>query len=765
MSRSRRRRRAPPSCSPPAPRSRPRASRARTSRPRSTSPNVGGNCFTTVAGQPARCGGEADGDDRDRRHGHVGLHGRHGQSRTTWPTASSRVDRRPGRARSTRASGPTRHSSITLAPGTYRFVCQAHTRAWRARSPSRARRSRRRADADARPRRRRPPRRRPRRRRRSPWSASGDDHTVTPAPGHAGIKDAAAPRLARAGVKRIGRRRAGALLALRAGDGGDHAAPREDDGRAGDGAGARGHARGVLRTQAQARHATRSSCAPPTRWATAPPAADQDGEGQVTGFRPPADAWSRRDLMRNGFGSLALLCTIASPAALRGGKAEVTSAALRAPGALAVRALPARPAAHPGAAAGLQHAHAGHLRDRDPRGHGRDPARLPDADLRLRGRLSRPDDPRPQGPQGRRAPAQHAAVRVQRAPARRLRPRRARRPPDGRDRRRPLVRLPLPERAGRGDALVPRPRARPHVEDALLRAAGDVRARGRPRGRARAAAGRVRRAARDRRPRLQQGRLVPLRRERRPRLPRRHDPGQRRRLAAHGGAAAQVPPALPQRLQRPLLHAAARPRAARCSRSRATADCSSGRSRARVYLCTRPSASTWCSTSRPTGPATRSSCTTRTARGGTVPIMRFDVVGGGEREEFKVPSRLRAARSRCPAPTRAAAGSSALGTSAWQINGLGFDPTRIDARPRLRQHGDLDLRQPLQPRAPDAHPRLPVPRARALERARSTPPTGSAGRTPSASCPTRPSPCSRGSRPTPASTSSTATRSNTPTRR
>ena len=30
-------------------------------------------------------------------------------------------------------------------------------------------------------------------------------------------------------------------------------------------------------------------------------------------FRPPADAWSRRDLMRNGFGSLALLCTVAAP--------------------------------------------------------------------------------------------------------------------------------------------------------------------------------------------------------------------------------------------------------------------------------------------------------------------------------------------------------------------------------------------------------------------------------------------------------------------
>ena len=265
--------------------------------------------------------------------------------------------------------------------------------------------------------------------------------------------------------------------------------------------------------------------------------------------------------MRNGFGSLALLCTIASPSALRGGPAEVTSARAARAGALAVRALPARPAAHPRAAAGLEHAHAGHLRDRDPRGHGRDPARLPDPDLRLRGRLPGPDDPRPQGPQGRRAPAQHAAVRVQRAPARRLRAGRARRPPDGRDRRRPLVRLPLPERAGRRDALVPRPRARAHVEDALLRAAGDVHPRGRARGRARAAAGRVRRPARDRRPRLQQGRLVPLRRERRPRLPRRHDPRQRRDLPAHGGAAAQVPAALPQRLQRALLHAAARPRA------------------------------------------------------------------------------------------------------------------------------------------------------------------------------------------------------------
>ena len=50
----------------------------------------------------------------------------------------------------------------------------------------------------------------------------------------------------------------------------------------------------------------------------------------MSGFRPPADAWSRRDFMRNGFGSFALLCTFASPSALRPAKPQVTSAALRA---------------------------------------------------------------------------------------------------------------------------------------------------------------------------------------------------------------------------------------------------------------------------------------------------------------------------------------------------------------------------------------------------------------------------------------------------
>ena len=45
-------------------------------------------------------------------------------------------------------------------------------------------------------------------------------------------------------------------------------------------------------------------------------------------FRPPADAWSRRDFMRNGMGSFALLCTLGAPSTI-GGKKVVTSAARR----------------------------------------------------------------------------------------------------------------------------------------------------------------------------------------------------------------------------------------------------------------------------------------------------------------------------------------------------------------------------------------------------------------------------------------------------
>src|SRR5215216_6880629 len=46
-------------------------------------------------------------------------------------------------------------------------------------------------------------------------------------------------------------------------------------------------------------------------------------------FRPAADAWSRRDFMRNSMGSFALLCTIGGTETL-GGKKIVTSASRRA---------------------------------------------------------------------------------------------------------------------------------------------------------------------------------------------------------------------------------------------------------------------------------------------------------------------------------------------------------------------------------------------------------------------------------------------------
>jgi spore coat protein A, manganese oxidase len=46
-------------------------------------------------------------------------------------------------------------------------------------------------------------------------------------------------------------------------------------------------------------------------------------------FRPPADAWSRRDFLRNSFGAAALVCTIGGPGTI-GGKPLQTSAGRRA---------------------------------------------------------------------------------------------------------------------------------------------------------------------------------------------------------------------------------------------------------------------------------------------------------------------------------------------------------------------------------------------------------------------------------------------------
>src|SRR5918992_5489258 len=48
-------------------------------------------------------------------------------------------------------------------------------------------------------------------------------------------------------------------------------------------------------------------------------------------WRPPADAWTRRDLLRNGMASFGLLCSLgAVPSARRTSARRVTSAAMRA---------------------------------------------------------------------------------------------------------------------------------------------------------------------------------------------------------------------------------------------------------------------------------------------------------------------------------------------------------------------------------------------------------------------------------------------------
>ncbi len=93
----------------------------------------------------------------------------------------------------------------------------------------------------------------------------------------------------------------------------------------------------------------------------------------------------------------------------------------------------------------------------------------------------------------------------------------------------------------------------------------------------------------------------------------------------------------------------------------------------------------------------------------------------------------RASRCRPRAPSRR--WNLAFGVGAWQISGRDFDPDRIDARPR---HGTTErwtFVNHVEPRAPDAHPRLPVPRARAAAADPSIRATGWAGRTRSACCP------------------------------
>jgi spore coat protein A len=72
--------------------------------------------------------------------------------------------------------------------------------------------------------------------------------------------------------------------------------------------------------------------------------------------------------------------------------------------------------------------------------------------------------------------------------------------------------------------------------------------------------------------------------------------------------------------------------------------------------------------------------------GGTVAVMRFDVTRGGGSEAFRVPRRLRTPEP-LPRPSADRRWDLGLGLGGWQINGKDFDHARLDARPR---HGSTE---------------------------------------------------------------------------
>ena len=150
-------------------------------------------------------------------------------------------------------------------------------------------------------------------------TATPDDHTTTPAPGQAAAKDTR---------RRVSRARARRRCRGRASCASGSPSPRRsqiDRARKGkrhvtsaDAARRRGHARrSRCAARACARRAPTGRVARGRRDGQRGAPGQEDAEGQAMSFRPPADAWSRRDFMRNGFGSLALLCTVASPGVLR----------------------------------------------------------------------------------------------------------------------------------------------------------------------------------------------------------------------------------------------------------------------------------------------------------------------------------------------------------------------------------------------------------------------------------------------------------------
>jgi len=82
------------------------------------------------------------------------------------------------------------------------------------------------------------------------------------------------------------------------------------------------------------------------------------------------------------------------------------------------------------------------------------------------------------------------------------------------------------------------------------------------------------------------------------------------------------------------------------------------------------------------GPGTELVLHTDDGEAGSNVVMRFDVVRGGGREDFRVPRRL---RDREPLPRSNAdrRWELSLGLQAWQINGREFDHNRVDVIPRL----------------------------------------------------------------------------------
>ena len=250
-------------------------------------------------------------------------------------------------------------------------------------------------------------------------------------------------------------------------------------------------------------------------------------------------------------------------------------------------------------------------------------------------------------------------------------------------------------------------------------------------------------------------------------LPRRHDPRQRRGGAAHARRAPALPPALRQRVELADLRPAARQRPPDGpDRQRRRAARAPAAPHARHAA---PRRARRAARRLPRLPrrARRSCCRTPAASRRPAAVMRFDVDRGGGAEEARIPRGRMRTLERLPAPTASRRWDLALSTTSgvqWQLAGRGFDPSRVDVRPRL---GTTELWQWRNP-SNRSHPmHLHGMLFRVVERSTGVVPPRRArleghGRRRARA---RPSRCSRGSCPTRAATCSTATTSSTGTRR